>query len=110
MSFGAFSKILDFSFLNHNSDNNQNLKKASIRVPFRAANLSFDISFVKIGAFLLTKKLFPETVKRKRNTDKLRTSFFLLSRLKTKMYLDFRLQKCIDHLDFLILMIGDRLF
>jgi len=38
----SFPKILTFSFLDHNSKNNQNLKKVSIKVPFKADYPSYD--------------------------------------------------------------------
>jgi len=59
-SFGALLKILAISFLDHNSKNNQSLKKASTKVLFRTNYLSFDISNVKIRAFILPEKLFSE--------------------------------------------------
>jgi len=53
-SFGAILKVKTFSFLAHSSKNNKNLKNASTEVPTRAQDLSSDVSYVTIKAFLLT--------------------------------------------------------
>jgi len=68
MSLGAVSKIWIFSFLDHNSKNNHVSNKTSTKVPFRFDYLSFDISYVKIGAFLLPENyVFRKTMKEKKN-------------------------------------------
>lgn len=40
-------------FLDNNSKHNQYLKKASTKVPIIVNNLSYEVSYMKIGAFLL---------------------------------------------------------
>jgi len=55
--FEVIQKFLDIAqiaFLNHYIQNNQNIKKASNRVPFRANYLLFfKILYVEIGEILL---------------------------------------------------------